>query len=501
MASGTINGTTANEYISSKIEWSSKADNTNNRSTVTAALYYRRTNSGYTTYGYRYCSITINGVKCSANGAITITEHEWVKAAEGTVTVDHNSDGTKSIDISAEGYVGGTTLKSTSCSGTAKLDSIPRASTITSAGNVTLGNKCSVKWTPMAKSFRYKLEFSLGDWSYTTGAIHPNATSAYTYTGYTIPLDVAKQITSATTGTMTVTLYTYSDSGAKTQVGSASSKTFTVKVPSNSDTNPSVSMVLSPVGSLPSAFAGLYIQGKTKVKATLFADGKYDADIKSYSMKVEGTSYPGLTSGYLSQYGNIKVYGEALDTRGNVGNTSREISVFPYSKPKITVSVCGRCDSAGNLSDSGTYLRIKAAMEYSSVVVGGVQKNFCMIRYRYKTAAATSYSDWTTILGKGSAKNVDTGALLNGALSADTTYVVEIMAIDDIREYAVASFDIPTETVYMHRTKNAMGLGKYAEGENLLDVGWDARFMGEIFIGADGMTLKDYILAVISEGG
>ena len=46
-----------------------------------------------------------------------------------------------------------------------------------------------------------------------------------------------------------------------------------------------------------------------------------------------------------------------------------------------------------------------------------------------------------------------------------------------------------------------MGLGKYVEGENLLDVAWDAHVRGEVLIGETGMTLKDYILAVISEGG
>ena len=503
MASGTINGTTSNELLSSKIEWSSKADTANNKSTVTAALYYRRTNDGYTTYGYRYCSITINGTTFNASGAITITEHEWVKAAEGTVTVSHNSDGTKSISISAEGYVGGTSLKSTTCSGTAKLDSIARASTITSAGDVILGDLCGVKWTPMAKSFRYKLKFSLGSWSHTTGAIHPNTTSAYMYSGYTIPLDVANQVTSATSGTMTATLYTYSDSGATKQVGSASSKTFTIKIPGNEDTWPTVTMSLSPVSSLPSAFAGLYIQGKTKVKATLSATGKYGADIKSYSMKVEGTSYPGLTSGYLPNYGSIKVYGDALDTRAFIGITSEDITVLAYSKPKITVNACGRCDENGNLSDSGTYLKIKATRSYSAVTSDGSQKNFCQIRYRYKETSASSYSAWTTILAKDSisGNTVETGALLGGVLAVDKTYQVQVQAIDDIGDYADTTIEVPTEMVHTHKAKNGIGFGKYCEGEKLMDVAWDAHFHGDVLIGPEGKTLKEYILAVISEGG
>ena len=96
---------------------------------------------------------------------------------------------------------------------------------------------------------------------------------------------------------------------------------------------------------------------------------------------------------------------------------------------------------------------------------------------------------------------VDSDPLLGGVLSAQSTYMVEVRAMDDIGEIGHTMIYIPTDKVYMHRTKNAMGLGKYAEGENLLDVGWDAHFHGEVRLGETGMTLKEYILAVISEGG
>ena len=154
-----------------------------------------------------------------------------------TVRVPHNSDGTKSCTLSASwrmsGTYSGTSVGTITASTTVTLDTIARASTISSASNVTLGNACSVKWTPASTSFRYKLKFVLGSWNYTTGAIHPNSTSAYTYDDYTIPLAVANQLPSATTGSMTVYLYTYSDSGCTTQIGSTDSDSFTVTVPSS----------------------------------------------------------------------------------------------------------------------------------------------------------------------------------------------------------------------------------------------------------------------------
>ena len=498
MANKTINlnkSTTSGSYIIGKIVCDATADYSLNNSDVTCRIYVRKDHDSLQltipTSGTWTYSLTINGKAFSGTVSKDVLLDSVLLATASVSDIAHNDDGTKSIAVS--GWVtgpNGTTLAGhkTSGSDTFALDTVPRASSITSAGNVTLGNACSVKWTPASASFRYKVKFSMGSWSYTTGAIHPNRKTAYTYAGYAIPLEAANQVPSSKTGTMTATLYTYSDAAATNQVGSADTETFTVTVPDNTSTKPAVSMTLSPVGSLPSAFAGLYIQGKSKVKAALSATGKYGATIKSYSMKVDGVSHgsgDSYTSDYFSTYGSKTVYGYATDSRGITGSTSKSITVIAYSKPKVSVSVCGRCDSSGKLSDSGTYLKIKASRSYSTVTSGGVQKNFCQIRYRYKAASAASYSAWTTILARDTlATNlVETGALLGGVLAVNTSYMVQVQAIDDIGDYAETTISIPTDVVFMHRTQNAMGLGKYAEGENVLDMGWGIKMNGNMVSG------------------
>lgn len=508
MASGTITLAatgTFNGGLYGQIKWESTSNgSTANTSTVTAAIQLRR-DSGWATTGTWKGSLVIGGKTKSISYYGTIGS-DWVTVDTLTTTIAHNDDGSGACRV--YGKVNGpteTSLEGIYVSGekTVALDTIPRASTITSAAAVTLGNSCKVIWTPNAASFRFKLKFTLGSWSYTTGTIYPGSTSAYTYTGYTIPLTVANQIASAKTGTMTVTLYTYSDSGATTLVGSAVSKTFTVTVPNSSSTKPSVSMTLAPVSSLAAAFDGLYIQGKTKVKATPTASGKYGASIESISMSVEGKSYGSgadYTSGYLTQYGSAEVTVTATDSRGITGSAKQTITVIAYSKPQIQATAV-RCDADGGLSDEGTYLLIQATRSYSKVESGGSQKNFCQIRYRYKAESASSYGDWATILRPDSLDSdmVDTGALLDGALTVDATWLVQVQAVDDIGESATTTITIPTAKVYMHRTKNAMGLGKYAEGENLLDVAWDACFHGEVYIG--DKTLAQYILDLINGGG
>ncbi len=520
MASGTLNfdqSASSGRYIDSKVVWSSTADSNANNSDVTAKLYVRKDHTDSTltetTSGTWSFSLTVNGSAASGTVKLEVLT-DWVLVATKTVKdIAHGSDGSKSITIKGSVTApAGTSLAghTTSGSGTAKLDTIPRASTITSVTDATVGSKTSIKWTPASKSFYYKVKLAIGDWVWTSSAIYPNQTSAYTYTTPNISYNTASELTSnPPSGTTTATLYTYSDSACSKQVGSADSATFTLTVPDNSTTKPAVTMTLESVSDiLDDQLSGLYIEGKSKVKATLSATGKYDATIKSYSMKVGNISYDsgdGYTSGYLAPYGSLTVYGYATDSRGYTGSTSKTITVIAYSKPTIEVSVCGRCDADGNLSDSGTCLKLKAKRSYSKVISDGVQYNFCQIRYRYKLASASEYSDWTTILAEDttSTDEVETEALLAGALAVDSSYHVQVQAVDDVGESDTVTASVPTDKVYWHRdgARNALGLGKYVEHDNRLDVAWDAHFRGDILIGDSGMTLKDYILAVISEEG
>lgn len=356
---------------------------------------------------------------------------------------------------------------------------IPRASAVT-AYDATLGNACSIRWTPASAGFRYKLKFALGDWEYTTDLIHPNKTTEYVYSGYKLPLDVANQFDTRSSK-MAVTLYTYSDSAGKVLVGS-DAETFNVTVPDNSDTQPAVSMSLSPDnGSLGSAFSGLYIQGKSKVKGAISASGKYGATIKSYGMTVDGKDYDSAapTSDYINKTGSVQVVGWAYDSRQYRGVATKVVEFLGYSAPQVQAS-CGRCNDAGDYADNGERLRIVATRIYSKLTSGGVQKNYCYIRYRYKREADSNYSPYATILERtASANTIDTGAITGVTLDKSATYLVQIQAVDDLGETSTpATFRISSEAVYMDKRRGGtgLGLGKRVEEDDLLDVAWKAIF-------------------------
>lgn len=510
MAKGTIYGTTSNSNIKVKIEWTSTAYPEGNYSDVSAALYYKKT-TDTTTYGTGSFSIDINGTSKSEYRYIEITDDGWVKAIEyGSPREPHKTDGTQTIPISASGSISGTTLESTSVSGKAKLDTIARESSITSASNVTLGNACNVKWIPNSKDYRYKLKFTLGGWSYTTGVIHPNQTTVYTYTGYPIPLDVANQLPKAKTGTMKVTLYTFSDSAATKQIGSADTSSFKITIPDNDSTKPKATMTISLVSSLPTPFNSLYIKGKSKVDAN-FTDieSRYEADIVSCKMSVDGKSYGSpYTSDFLSKPGPFDVVGTITDSRGFTREYPNEITVIDYDNPLLlpidgeSKIICARCDAEGNLSESGTHLRIKAKRSYSPVMVDDTQKNFCALRYRCVPEGTKFSGDegWVTLL-EGKTTTIDTvDETLSGVVSStETAYMVQVGVVDDMGFSAAVQFMIPTDFATVdipdkHKGRR-IGVGRYAEDsdEPGIDIGIPIHG-GSV----DNLTLGDLITATAS---
>lgn len=455
-------------------------DVANNTSKIRIQWISEQTGESYNEYtrtAYYYISVN-GGSETARSVEYNLPQSTRKTIVDTTFTVSHDDLGACSVSVrtwmDTRISAGVVELKKT-----LQVTTIPRASSINSAASVTLGDYCNVQWYPKAASFRYKIKFSLGSWSATTGVIHPNGTALYTYTGFKIPLaEVATLITSKRTESMRATLYTYSDSAATNQIGDAAYKDFNVTVPDTSETKPTISLALSPVHSLPAAFNGLYIQSKSRVKGTVTAAGKYGASVSSKSWTMSGKTYNSDgTSDYFSNYGTVKVTAQATDSRGIGNSTESEITVLPYADPKIQNVSVNRCTSDGTASDSGTYLKISAKRVYSPVEVSGSKKNLCEIRYRYKTEGGSSWSNWTTILSRtASSDTVTTGALV-GSISADSSYSVEVGVIDDVGGTSSTTVPISTQAVYMYKKAGgkALGLGKVPEIDGL-DVGWQAKF-------------------------
>ena len=313
--------------------------------------------------------------------------------------------------------------------------------------------------------------------------------------------------------TLSFTVKSYVDSAYTKQIGEAGYKEEIFYIPDNSDTKPTATMTLTPVSVLPTAPLNQFnIKGKTQLRVTLDnLKGKYGASIVSSSVSVLGKSGTSpYTSDLLLTSGKVTATGTVTDSRGFSRTYTQEITVIDYSAPQILPAssesevIVARCDTEGNLSDTGTYLKIKAKRSYSKVIANLEQRNFCAIQYRYKESTG-SYSSWTTILDKNAESDeIDSDALLNGTLKIDSSYFVQIRAIDDVGESVIYATTISTEKVYMHRagSMNSFALGKYAEKENTFDVAEDitAIFRGKVnFPGEAWLPLELYTSVARSE--
>ena len=520
MATKTINlnkSASSGNYIIGKIVCDSTADYDLNNSDVTCRIYVHKDNDSMLltipTSGTWTYSMTINGKAFSGTVSKDVLL-DWVLLATVSVSdIPHNSDGTKSIAVS--GYVtapAGTSFAGhkTSGSGTFTLDTVPRASSIDSVACASsyFNGALTYKYTPQSSNFynRCNISLNLNGEYIAVKSINLGKKSASQQTA-TVTLSEDEQaiiynnLPNTSKGTLRFTLRTYSDSGYSTQVGDAKYKEISLYVPKIASTLPDPGATLAPVHSLGTAFDGLYVQGKSKVKATFAGKGKYKATIKSYSMSVEGKTYDSsdsYTSGYLSEYGTITVKVTATDSRGYTSTVNMKIFVMAYTSPKVMPAsgaseiVCARCDANGNLSDSGTYLKVKARRSCSKCVdADGVQHNFCGIRVRYKQENG-SYSSWKTLLA---ATNVDkeevnSSALYEGALLVTSTYIAQVDVVDTVGNHTSVTFTIPTDKVYWHRAgaRRSLTFGGYVEEDNTFAFAEDI----DVKVKGKNMTIGGY---------
>lgn len=141
----TITGTTsrnASKY-SYYITWSeSSVNSTNNTSVVTASVYAKKISDYSASGSSNPQTLYIDGTAFTDNNSINLTTSTAQLCVSGSKTITHNTDGSKSISISASGtlpYGSGYGPESGSASGTATLTTITRQVTVTSTAASSVG--------------------------------------------------------------------------------------------------------------------------------------------------------------------------------------------------------------------------------------------------------------------------------------------------------------------------------------------------------------------------
>ncbi len=479
------------------LEWEGTQSITNNTTSITAKLYLRSNGSGYTIVSSVYnkaAKIIVDGVtstKSDANVSIAGNQKRLIHTYERTIT--HNSDGTRSVTMGGSlfiginlsgGYVGTVTFDDK----TFTLDTIPRASSITSFPNFTIGNNFTVTIQRNSGSFNHDLTLKVG-----STTIRPKVAgvgTSYTYALTTGEQNIIYQaIPSSTSATITLTCQTKKDG---VNVGSAVSKTAIAYVPNDDTTRPDFTTIthsdaVAEVSAL--LGAGKYAEGLSRLNLNITgAVAKKYATLSSYQITFDGNTYNARSamSNVISRSGNFTITGKVTDSRGLSRSRSVNVNAIPYTAPIITHFNIDRCDKDGNLVDMGECVRVAFAGIVSSL------DNKNTLTYRIKSSER--------------GLNVWEPKVVNDSSVGNSVSDVEIVGEcdDGAGEYGgTSSYDfrfeisdkfyttfsllvLPTGRVVMSWDDKGVGINKVRE-QGVLDVGGDVYCDG-LFI--DGLPVS-----------
>ncbi len=395
-----------------------------------------------------------------------------------------NADGTKTVSIGANFSCytwdgkGGSGW-SVNASQNVTLRTIPRTSSV-SMSATTLGSAGTINISRASSSFTHTLTYAFGNAS---GTIVTKTSS--TSVSWTPPTSLASQIPNSTSGSCTLTCYTYN---GNTLVGT-STATVTLSVPAS--IKPTITGITAARvdGTVPSSW-GIYVQSKSKVTLTITgAAGAGGSSISSYSITGGGLSYTAssVTTGFLNTSGSITFTGKVCDSRGRWSDEATvTIEVVAYAAPRFNSYSTQRCTSTGTSSSNGTYVKSTVGFSYWSCS----GKNTITTAVAYKKSSDTTYTDAEVSFASG------TQFIFGGGnLSVDYSYDIRFTLIDAFGTVSVVD-TLSTASVLMDFKAGGTGLavGKVSETDDCFEVSenWDVKVYG--------MLLEEYIRS-LSEGG
>ena len=447
--SGTINGrvTLNSQYMSFYIAWSAKQNVEGNYSDVTVTSYWKTNNTrwGFDTEGSRAASITINGNTTSISKRFDSTngtgtgwkqENPW---AIQTVTerVYHNSDGSKSISISARanGYAASygpsnSSESSGDCtaSGTISLDTIPRASKV-SATNADIGSTSTITVSRYSTSFKHTVSFSCPGISDTV----IESDSEASVIPWNVPVSIYATIPAAKYATVTITCRTYSkDTGAL--IGKT---TATMKATANEDEcKPTVYGAVTDVNATTVSLTGnakTLIRYKSTASCKIVATAKNSASISA--KYVNGVSIPSGTV-EIQNSEAVSFAFSATDSRGYSASALVEPTVIPYIP--LTINPTFR-----RVSPTSNIITVEF---YGNFFSGnfGASSNALKVKYRYKEYGTETWSAYVTISASSINIPGDGTYNSNGAVTLGSnfdyrkSYDMEIVAQDGNGTYVLS---------------------------------------------------------------
>lgn len=403
-------------------------------------------------------SINIGDEVISGNTLVGGSGTKTIKT--GTVTVEHNQDGTKILNISFSINIAITWSDVfngiVSNNGTLSLPTIPRATEPSVKASATLNDTIAISTPRKSSTFKHTLYAIINS---NKTLIAENVETSY---NWKIPLSLANYMTETDKATCTIRCETYN---SDTLIGTKS-VTMTLTVPSN--IIPTINSV-NVTDATQTSLEG-YVEGKSKLNVVINATGVYGSSIKLATSKLNGVIYKGtsFTTEILDFNTSKNLDVTVTDSRGRTNTVSVSVQPMAYQTPKIIKFDVNRCTSDGTLSDSGTYLKIDYSYEISSLNNQNTKK----VEFYYETSS--SYDTFKTL----TSDYIGSGSFITDiTFDTDISYTLRMKVIDkytDVKSFV--NIDTDAVTFDIHSSGQGLALGKVAENENLFDVNWLTKF-------------------------
>lgn len=152
-----------------------------------------------------------------------------------------------------------------------------------------------------------------------------------------------------------------------------------------------------------------------------------------------------------------------------------------YKPPAVTKISAQRCDSSGNLTELGQYVRVVTSGTVSSVKDGTTETNKVTRKLSYRRKGTTTWTNEATLVLNGTPKGWSNVAVVTGSNNLLETQAWEIRyTVQDVYTGLVQSIvDLPVSKVSLSLGPDGIGAGKTWQ-RGALDVGGHAYFEGRI---------------------
>lgn len=426
MASGHISTMFHNNGYKLNVAWSSSTATASNSSIVTAVV----TLVCYSGYSLQISSrsntIKINGksysfvspaINTSGNTVITL----------GTIesnAIPHNSDGSKSVNISCtfnlNATISNTYYSAITASGNVDLDNILKKATLVNATNFHDTGNPIIAYSNPAGSSATSLQACIADATGSTILV-PYRDIPKTETNYTFNLTEAERKTLRDAcddaNSMTVAFYIRSVINGVTYY-SYLQKTFLI-----ADTDVVISAIIKDTNSATIALTGnsnVLIKYHSNATATMTASSSAAIDLDSCVIRNGGNTGYGTSYTFNNVESNVFTF-SATDSRNNTGTSTVTATMIDYVR--LT------CNIGNDKPDTNGNMTLTCSGNYFNSSFGSVS-NTLTVQYRYK-AQNGSFGAWTNMNVSKSGNTYTAVASLSG-LNYQTTYVFETRATDKL---------------------------------------------------------------------